>query len=131
MSFQEQPLAGYSIHSRTSIAFNAKPRATEVNSFPPRIRCFPNRVSKIPLTAGTNEEPPVKKTISTFLGETPEDVRRESTHPAIFSSSSEIHSSKVARLTCAARSTNPSENWNVASGAFDKSLLTFYTARWR
>jgi hypothetical protein len=66
--FQEQPLAGYSIHSRNSIAFSAKPRATEVNSFPPRIRSFPNRVSKILLTAGTNEEPSVRKTISTSFG---------------------------------------------------------------
>jgi hypothetical protein len=53
---------------RKSIAFSAKPRATDVNSLPPRIRFSPNRLSKILLTAGTNEEPPVRKTISTFLG---------------------------------------------------------------
>src|SRR5580704_5689757 len=119
------------VHRPCAGAFRAKPRATEVNSFPPRIRFFPNRVSKILLTAGTNEEPPVRKTMSTSLGRTPEDASRESTHRAICPSSSEIHSSKDARSTVAARSTNPSENWNVARGAFDKSLLTLCTARWR
>src|ERR1039458_4535012 len=85
--------------TRKSIAFSAKPRATDVNSFPPRIRFFPNRVSKIFLTASTNEEPPVRKTILTSLGRTPEESRRESTQRAICSSSSEIHSSKDARST--------------------------------
>ena len=48
-----------------SIALSAKPRATDVNSLPPRIRFSPNRLSKIFLTAGTNDEPSVRKTIST------------------------------------------------------------------
>src|ERR1019366_8280252 len=61
---------------RKSIALSAKPRATDVNSFPPRIRFFPNRVSKIFLTAGTNEEPPVRKTILTSLCKTPEQQER-------------------------------------------------------
>jgi hypothetical protein len=114
-----------------SIAFSAKPRAIDVNSLPPRIRFSPNRTSKIYLTAGTNEEPPVRKTISTSLGRMPEESRRESTRRAICPSSSETHSSKDVRATIALRSTNPSENWNVAAGSFDKSHFTFCTARCR
>src|SRR4029077_7797783 len=114
-----------------SIAFSAKPRATDVNSLPPRIRFSLNRLSKILLTAGTNEEPPVRKTMSTSLGRTPEELRRESTHRAICSISSAIHSSKEVRSTTALRSTNPSENWNVADGSFDKSHFKICTARCR
>src|ERR1700686_4451353 len=105
---------------RSSIAFSARPRATDVNSFPPRIRFSPNRASKIFLTARTNEEPPVRNTISTSFGCTPDERRRESTHPAICPSSSEIHSSKDARSTTVDRSTKPSENRNVVTGALEK-----------
>ncbi len=105
--------------------FQRQAPGTDVNSLPPRIRFSPNRTSKIFLTAGTNEEPLVRKTISTSLGRMPEELRRESTHRAICPSSSETHSSKDLRSTSALRSTNPSENWNVAAGSFDKSHLTF------
>ena len=55
-----------------SAARSASPCATDVNSFPPRIRDAPNRLSKIRRTAGTNEDPPVRKTRSTASGSTPE-----------------------------------------------------------
>src|SRR5580658_9306562 len=107
-----------------SIAFSAKPRATEVNSLPPRIRFSPNRVSKIFLTAGTNEEPPVRKTISTSSGRMPEESRRESTHRAICPSFSEIHSSKDVRSAIAFRSTKPSsEHLRAVEGATAQKRL--------
>src|SRR3982750_4667652 len=52
-------------------AAKARPRATDVNSFPPWVRSRPNRLVKIRRTAGTNEVPPVRKTRSTSCGLTP------------------------------------------------------------
>lgn len=52
-------------YPRCEKAFNANPWATEVNSWPARNLAPPKRFSKILLTAGTKDEPPVKKTAST------------------------------------------------------------------
>jgi hypothetical protein len=112
-----------------SSPLSANPLATDVNSFPARIRSAPKRVSKILLTAGTNDEPPVRKTISMSLGFTADELRRESTQPAISSSSSEIHFSKEARFTVASRSMNQSEKRNVDTSFTDKSDLVFCTER--
>src|SRR5215813_826920 len=56
--------------SHSANALSASPRATVVNSSPPRRRSAPNFRLKILLTAGTKAEPPVKKTLSTSPGST-------------------------------------------------------------
>src|SRR5437870_1806507 len=107
-------------HRLRLAAFNARPLATEVNSFPARILPPPNRVSKIRRTAGTNDEPPVRNTISTSLGLTPEPAIRESTQDSICPSSSTIHASNELRSTASSISTTPSANRNGAL-AFSES----------
>jgi hypothetical protein len=63
--------------------------------------------------------------MATFLGCTPEELRRESTHLVIYSSSSEIHSSNNARSTTAPRSVRPTEPSEYGNVAVTSRLIGF------
>ena len=95
------------LYSRPCDARNASPLATEVNSFPRRMRSLPNRVSKMRRTAGTNDVPPVRNTRSTARTSTPVESSSPSTHCSIFSSSSAIQCSNSARVTGIRRAKPP------------------------
>src|SRR5215469_5263064 len=110
--------------TRDEVPRRAKPQATEVNSFPVLVRSLPKRLSKILLTAGTNDDPPVRNTASTVLGRTAHVFKSPSTLDAICCNSSEIQYSKDVRSTLASRSTTPSKKRNVATDSLDSSHLT-------
>src|SRR5579863_789 len=101
---------------RGLLVVRARPWATEVNSLPERIFSAPKRVSKMRRTAGTNDDPPVRKTASTSSLCAPERASRESTQVSIRSSSSSIQLSKTERSSGDSMSTYPSENLKVAVG---------------
>src|ERR1700722_10485514 len=82
-------------YSRFENAFSANPCATEVNSRPLRNLPAPKRFSKIFLTDGTKDDPPVKKTASTSRWLAPVASKIESTQRSICCGSSDIHSSKL------------------------------------
>lgn len=70
----------------------------------------PNRRSNILRTAGTKEEPPVRKTIFTSADWTLAAPRRESTQCSIAATSSSIEPSKQDRCATAFISIDPSES---------------------
>src|ERR1700678_1104422 len=107
------------IWARTSSALRARPRATEMNSLPVRMRCSPKRCAKMRWTAGTSDVPPVKKTRSTWRRPTPEVSRSESTHCSIVRRSSAIQLSKASRVTEMFKSMLPSRKWNPADSERD------------
>src|SRR5215472_17470536 len=107
----------------------ARPLTTEVNSDPPTIRSRPKRFSKILRTAGTNELPPVRKTLSTSDAFTPLLSSMWSTQVAMELSSSEIHSSNSARVTFRETLMPGTRKENVASGLIDSSYFACCTDR--
>ena len=85
--------------TNASSARRANPRATEINSFPVRVRSSPKRPLKIRRTAGTSELPPVRNTRSTCLRLIPELRKSESMHCSMACNSSAIQPSKASRVT--------------------------------
>ena len=112
-----------------SNARSANPLATVVSSSPPRRRFSPNRSAKICRTAGTNEDPPVRNTLSTSFAGMPQRDKSRSTHPAIASKSGSIQPANCARPTCVVMSTGMSRKINAPVARSDKSHLVFSTAR--
>src|SRR5688572_15448281 len=75
------------------------PVATDVSSLPPVIFCHPNRFTNMSRTAGTNDDPPVTNTWSISWADTPVELSRRSTQPAINDTSGSIHLSNSSRVT--------------------------------
>src|SRR5262245_20302404 len=115
--------------TQLSNARSANPFATVVSSSPPRRRPAPNRCSNRCLTAGTNDDPPVRKTLSTSLGITPQQSSSRSTHCVIADRYGSIHSSKTFRRTCSEIATGGSENKNELASCSESVHLVRSTVR--
>ena len=76
--------------SASSCARSASPLATEVSSSPERIRSSPKRAANSARTAGTSDEPPVRKTRSTSPRAIPQSASSPSTHFSMAASSGAI-----------------------------------------
>jgi len=83
---------------------------------------------KIRLTAGTNEEPPVRNTRSMSSNASPEAAISRSTHADIEAISSPIHFSKTARVIDLRIVTGPDSNANSAVSDADSANFVRCTA---
>ena len=117
------PVNGYC--NAAAADFSARPRATEVNSFPALIRSAPNRDSKIRRTAGTNDDPPVRNTISTRPPRPP-TISAAHPHTPQFAPvpPQSIPRNRILR-TIASRSTTPSEIPKAGRLMFRKIAFDF------
>src|SRR5216684_7913238 len=123
---------GYADHGLKSSSrpISARPKATDWKFSPSVNRCAPNRVSNTRRTAGMNELPPIRNTLSISSNGTPSDCSSWSTAFSMLAMSPAIQRSKSRREISCSILSSPSLSANVAVAAEDSRTLVSETARY-